>query len=68
MTTQSNTAELSFADVRSFAARDLDLGITMIDGACVRSPPFAAFGSRINPARAAIAVNLRSPMTAGPIG
>jgi|SRR5580693_9122310 hypothetical protein len=48
MTIQSNTAELTFVDARSFAERDLDLGITMIEDTCVRMP-YAAVGLSINP-------------------
>jgi len=50
MTMQSNTAELTFVDARSFAERDLnlDLGITMIEDTCVRMP-YAAVGLAIKP-------------------
>ncbi len=61
MTFQANTAELTFVDARSFAERDLNLGVTMIQDTCVRSP-YSAIGSVANLVHTPV---VRSPYSAG---
>jgi len=61
VTFQANTAELTFVDARSFAERDLDLAITMMDDTCVRSP-YSAVGSVANLIHTPV---VRSPYSAG---
>jgi hypothetical protein len=57
----SYTADLTFADARSFAERDLDLGVIMMDDTSVRSP-YSAVGLATRPVHTDV---VRMPYAAG---